>query len=415
MTTADLAPTEEQPELIGPPPVPLRHDRMIQVWIGAVTISWLGDAAWMVALAWTAAHTLSPAVAGVIIAAEMIPQAAFVLVGGVIADRFDPRRVIIGGQLTKATILGLGTLAWTSGFTGVPTLLAVALAFGVVTGLVIPAGPAFFREIVAPDELGTVSGWTQISGRVARLLGAPLGGIVVAWGGPVPAMLIDAGTFLVIAAVTTFFVRARYRMPRAEHDRWRDTFADGFQYVRSTPVARLFVISMSALNVFVTPVVALGLALNVSESGWGAAWVGIADAALAAGAIVGSLAGIKWQPEHPAVAGFRVLVIEGVAVALVGIGWLPIVLVAMTAVGVSAGLTSVWLSGAFLRAVNASQIGRVSSLTSLGDMMLVPVSVPALGALAAATSTLTATIVFGLAGSAMCLYFATRSAIARLT
>ena len=78
------------PDLIGPTPLPLRRDRMVQVWLAAVTISWLGDAAWMVALAWTAAHTYSPATAGVIIGAEMIPQAAFVLVGGVIADRFDP-------------------------------------------------------------------------------------------------------------------------------------------------------------------------------------------------------------------------------------------------------------------------------------------------------------------------------------
>ena len=104
---------------------------MVQVWIGAVTLSWLGDAAWMVAFAWTAAHTFSPAMAGLVIGAEMIPQAAFVLVGGVIADRFDPRRVIIAGQLTKATILGLGALAWASGLSGGATLLAIALAIGV--------------------------------------------------------------------------------------------------------------------------------------------------------------------------------------------------------------------------------------------------------------------------------------------
>jgi MFS family permease len=90
------------PELIGPPPVPLRRDRMIQVWIAAITLSWLGDAAWMVALAWTAAHTLSPPMAGVVIGAEMIPQAAFVLVGGVMADRFDPRRILIAGHIARS-------------------------------------------------------------------------------------------------------------------------------------------------------------------------------------------------------------------------------------------------------------------------------------------------------------------------
>jgi hypothetical protein len=53
----------------------------------------------------------------------------------------------------------------------------------------------------------------------------------------------------------------------------------------------------------------------------------------------------------------------------------------------------------------------VSSVTSLGDMVLVPLSVPALGALVHATSVLAATLVFGLAMSVLCLWFATRRAI----
>jgi MFS family permease len=387
---------------------------MIQAWVAAVTVSWLGDAAWMVALAWTAAHTLSPAMAGVVIGAEMIPQAALVLVGGVVADRFDPRRLVIAGQLAKAAIIGLGALAWTAGLTGAPTLLAVALAFGSVTGLVTPAGPAFFRQIVAPDDLGTVSGWNQIANRVARLVGAPLGGVLVAWGGPVPAMLVNAGSFLVVAAVTSYVVVVRYRMPRAEHERWQQTFADGLRYLRRTPMARVFVTGLTALNVFVTPVVVLGLALNVSQSGWGARWVGIADAALAAGAIGGSLVAIRWQPTRMALSAFQMLVVEGAMLAGVGVGWLPAVVASMAGLGVTAGIASVWLSTAFLRAVDPSQIGRVTSVTSLGDMTLVPLSVPALGAIAAASSVLTATVVFGVAASALCLFFATRPSIARV-
>lgn len=403
------------PELIGPPPVPVRKDRMVQLWIGANTLSWLGDSAWTVALAWTAAHLLSPATAGVVIAVEMIPQAALVLVGGVIADRYDPRRVMIAGQLAKAAILLAGALAWRAEvLDAAPTLLLVGLAFGCASGLSMPAGPAFIRQLVAPDDLGTVSGWNQIGNRLARLLGAPLGGALVAWNGLVPAMAIDAASFLVLAAVMAFVVRVRYRMPRAEHARWRDTFVDGVHYLRSTPTALIFVTGLTALNVFVTPVVALGLALNVSDSGWGAAWVGIADAALAAGAIAGSAVAIKWQPEHLALAGFRGLVVQGSCLALVGIGWLPGVVVAMFGVGVTAGTASVWLSAAYLRAIAPSQIGRVSSVSNLGDMTLVPLAVPTLGALAAATSILTATVAFGVAGAALCLWFATRRTIREL-
>jgi hypothetical protein len=71
----------------------------------------------------------------------------------------------------------------------------------------------------------------------------------------------------------------------------------------------------------------------------------------------------------------------------------------------------VWLSAAFIRMIDPSHLGRVSSVTSLGDMILVPLSVPALGALVHATSVLVATVVSGLAMSALCLWFATRRAI----
>ena len=70
----------------------------------------IGDYAWSVALAWTAAHTLSPVLAGIVLGAEMLPQALLVLVGGVLADRYDPRRMLVAGQVGQAAVLVLGAL-----------------------------------------------------------------------------------------------------------------------------------------------------------------------------------------------------------------------------------------------------------------------------------------------------------------
>jgi hypothetical protein len=105
------------------------------------------------------------------------------------------------------------------------------------------------------------------------------------------------------------------------------------------------------------------------------------------------------------------LVLQGLAIAAVGIGWQPVLVLAMTVLGFTAGAASVWLSAAFIRAIDPSHLGRVSSVTSLGDMTLMPLSVPALGAVVHATSVLVATLVFGLAMSVLCLWFATRQAI----
>jgi MFS transporter, DHA3 family, macrolide efflux protein len=387
---------------------------MVRAWLVGVGLSWFGDYAWAVALAWTAAHTLSPVVAGIVLAADMAPQALLVLLGGVLADRYDPRRMLVTGQLGQACVLVLGALAWSSGLHGAPVLLGIALSFGIASGLTMPSGNTLVRQIVAGDDLGTVQGWNQISGRATRLLGAPAGGILVAWGGPVAVMLVDAATFVGIAVVLTLVVRPRFRLPRAVHDRWRDSFADGMRYLRDHDTAKLFVIGLTSLNVFVTPVVGLGVALRVSGSGWGAHWLGIADACLAAGAIVGSIAGIRWQPEHGAAAGFWILVLQGLAIASVGIGWRPVLVVAMTVLGFTAGGASVWLSAAFLRVIDPAHLGRVSSVSNFGDLTLMPLSVPALGAVVHATDVLTATLAFGLSMSALCLWFATRPAIRSL-
>lgn len=400
--------TPTQPALIGDAPPPVRHDRMVLTWLVATAVSWFGDSVWTVALAWTAVHMLTPAVAGIVIGAEMLPQAALVLVGGVLADRFDPRRLLVAGQLARAVVLLLGAAAWSSGSRGAPVLLGIAICFGVASGLTIPSGATLIRQLVDSGDLGTLAGWNQISSRAMRLLGAPAGGILVAWRGPVSAMVVDAVTFLVIAAALVLVVRPRFLLPRATHERWRDSFLDGMAYLRRHGTARLFIIGLAALNVFVTPVTGLGVALRVHDSHWGAQWLGIADACLAAGAIVGSLAGIRWQPPYGAAAAFRVLVVQGLAIAGVGIGWRPSLVVAMAVLGATAGMASVWLSAAFIRVIEPSHLGRVSSVSSLGDMTLMPLSVPALGVVANAAGIATASAVFGLSMSALCLWFATR-------
>ena len=399
------------PELLGPPPPSVRKDPMVLTWLAAVGLSWFGDYAWAVALAWTAAHTLSPVLAGVVLGAEMLPQALLVLVGGVLADRYDPKRMLVGGQLGQAAVLVLGAVAWSSGLRGAPVLLAIAVGFGVASGLTLPSGTTLVRQIVAHDDLGTVQGWNQISSRAMKLTGAPVGGVLVAWGGPVAVMLLDAATFVGIAVVLILVVRPRFRLPRAAHAPWRDSLAEGFHYLRDHDTAKLFVIGLTALNVFVTPVTGLGVALRVSGSGWGAHWLGVADACLAAGAIVGSIVGIRWQPSYGAAAGFRMLVLQGAAIAAVGVGWRPVLVVAMTVLGFTAGAASVWLSAAFIRAIDASHLGRVSSVTSLGDMTLIPLSVPALGAVVRVSNVLVATLIMGVTMSVLCLWFATRRAI----
>jgi MFS transporter, DHA3 family, macrolide efflux protein len=407
--------TTPEPELIGSAPPPrVGRDPMVITWLVAVGVSMFGDYAWNVALAWTAAHLFSPVLAGVVLGASMLPQAVLVLLGGVLADRHDPRRLLIAGQVSQALVLLLGAIVWSAGFHGAPVLIGISLCFGVAEGLTLPAGATLIRQVVASADIGTVQGWNQISSRAMKLLGAPAGGVLVATSGLVVVMLVDAVSFLVIALVLAAVVHPRFRVPRSTHERWRDAFRDGMDYLRRYETARLLVIGATALNVFVTPVTGLGVALNVNRAHWGAGWLGIADACLAVGAIIGSVVAIRRQPAHGAAAGFWMLVLQGVAIACVGIGFRPALVLAMGVLGFTAGAASVWLSTAFIRVIEPSHLGRVSSVTQLGDMTLIPLSVPALGFVAAQSSVLTATVLFGMSMALLCVWFGTRPRIRAL-
>ncbi len=114
-------------------------------------------------------------------------------------------------------------------------------------------------------------------------------------------------------------------------------------------------VGLTALNVFVTPVTGLGVALRVSGSGWGAHWLGIADACLAAGAIAGQ------YRRHPLAADVRRG--RGFPDAGASRAWRSppwgsagarSLVLAMTVLGFTAGAASVWLSAAFIRTIEAA-------------------------------------------------------------
>ncbi|TWE07275.1 MFS transporter [Rudaeicoccus suwonensis] len=402
------------PELIGNEPPALGRDRVIQGYLLASVVSNCGDTVFTIGLAWTAVHLLSPVLAGLVVGVDMLPQAALTLAGGVIADRFDTRRVMLLGLALRVGVLAAALVAWCGGFHSGVVLFAVAIGFGTASGLSAPASATLVRQLVQADDLVTVGGWFQVGSRLSRLMGAPLGAGIVAAGGMAGSMTVDAVSFVGVAIVLIFVVRPRFRLQKAGHEPWRKTLGEGLRYIWSTPVTRTFVLGLAALNVFVSPVEALGVALRVSHSGWGSSWLGIAEATLACGAIGGSILGIRWQGQFLARRAFWTLVTQGVGLGLVGVDLRATLVIGMLLIGVTSGLASVWLSGCFLRVVAPSHLGRVSSVSQLGDLLLIPVMTPVFGALAGHASVTTATLVFGACMSVLCLTFVLRPEISGL-
>ena len=400
--------------LIGSEPPPVRRDPVTWTWVIFATVSAFGDSVFSVALAWTAVRELHPGMAGLVVAVGMVPQALLMLFGGVIADRLDTRKIMIIGEFFRALVLLGAAVGWQLGLHTASLLITVELLFGIAVGLSAPARSTLVRQLVRPGDLVEVSGWMQIGNRLAVLGGAPAGAIVVATAGLPVAMLIDASSFLLIALVLILVIRFRYRLPRQQQGSALSNLRDGFGHLARHRRQRTLTLGICSLNVFITPVTAVGVSLRVSHSGWSATWVGISEASLAIGAIIGSMIAIRWRGTHLARRGFWVLVLQGVGLALVGVSALPVLIGGMILIGLTAGLASVWISGVFQREISPEYLGRVSSLTRLGDLAITPMMTPLFGVVAGASSVLVATLACGAAMSLLCLIVATRREIRTL-
>lgn len=398
--------------LVSPPPV--RRDRMVQAWIAVSAVSWLGTAAWTVALAWVAAHTFTPARAGLVLAVATIPQAVFTLPGGVVADRWDTRRIMAVGQVADAAILLTAAGLW-GRVDALWLLLATGIGFGTVTGLTQPAGATLARQLVAASDVGTVAGWNQVASRLARLAGAPLGAWLVTTRAGMPAvMLVNAATFLAATLVLLLVVHPRYELHDPQPEPWHTALTGGLRYLHRDRAALWFVAGLCGLNVFSSPLTSLGVPLRITASGWPAATLGTVEAVFSAAAIIGSLAAIALKPRRPAVTAFWLLAAQGASYALVALSHRATLAVAMAVIGATAGCASVWLSAAFVTAVQPAYLGRVASLSTFGDLALTPIATPAFGAITSRIGIDRSPWLLACAMVAMCACIATRPAICHL-
>jgi len=386
--------------------VPFRRDRVLHGWIGLKALSDAGDAAWYVAVAWTAVTLGSPVIAGLVITAGTVPRAITLLFGGVLADRLDPRRLMLASTAARVAVLGVTLASLAIGDERLPLLFAVAVAFGICDALFEPAGAAFTRQIVRDDDFGAYAGFGQTATRIGGMLGSAAGGVLVAFGGLASAAAVNAVAYAAVLAYLGFVLRARRPRPPAAPERLGRALMGGFGYLRRDALARSLVLSLLGLNICSSPAMSVGIALLVHGRGEGPATLGALEAAFGFAAMAGSLLCVRWKPKRPAFDSFLLLILQGVAVASLSIGALPAAFAAVAVVGLTAGAASVQLSALFMLTIDQGHLGRVSSIQRLGDDGLMPLATAGFGALAALSLPLT----FLAFGGAMAIYMATSAA-----
>ena len=390
-------------------------DRVAVGWLGVKAVSDAGDALWTVALAWTAVHVASPAVAGLVVAAGTIPRAVVLLLGGVVADRREARLVMLAVNVIRVAVL-VGTAVWVIvAGTTVPLLLLAAVAFGLCDALYEPSAATISRQLVPSDQLPAYAGASQTATRLGSMTGAALGGVVVAVWGLGGSAVANAVTFAVVVGYLALVLRPRFPLPRAEAEPVLRGVARGFEHLRDEPMTRTLVLALSGLNLAVSPALALGVALRAQAEGWGSGTLGLLQALVALGAAIGALALIRWRPPHEAVVGFWLLVLQGIAIVGIGVGSAVTTAIACAVIGVTAGAASALLGAVFMATVDGTYLGRMSSILRLGDDVLMPVSMVCFGALVGAAGLGAACAAYGLAMAGLMVLPLTRPSIRQIS
>lgn len=365
--------------------VPAHRDGNVLRWLAAYTASLVGDSVYFVALAWSAQKSAGPAEVGLIMAAGALPRALLMLAGGVVADRFDPRRVLLGSDALRCVLIlsVAGAVALTA--PALWLLVAVALVFGAVDALFVPAIGALPPRITSSDQLTRVTGMRSLSMRLSQIASPPIAGLAMGLGGTAAAFTV-AGLLFALSLPLLLTVRIRPVGTRAETrpepgTAWKDLL-DGLHYIRRHRLIGPLVAAGAVCELGLTGTLNVGMVLLNAERGWGASGYGWIvsgfGAGAAASAAVLTLAG--WLPRAGLVlAGTLLVGCAGAAtIALVPTLWIAVVLAAV--IGLSAGVFGSLNNALVQTAANPAYLGRVTSVVMLTMVGLAPLSYPLVGA-----------------------------------
>jgi MFS family permease len=187
--------------------------------------------------------TGSTLASGAMMFASFVPQIVLGSLTGVLADRWDRRRLMVVTNLAQAAALLPLLLVHAAAELWI--LYAVVVAQSCLAQLFSPAEQSLIPVLVPSEHLVTANALNGQARDIARLVGAALGGVVIGLGGLTALALADAATFLVSAALIAAIRHLRVAVPAVMEElggavgRLRREWAEGLRIVLDSRVLRV--------------------------------------------------------------------------------------------------------------------------------------------------------------------------------
>jgi len=233
------------------------------------------------------AATHSPAKAGLVAFARLVPHAVFGLFAGVAADRWNRKRLMIGADGVRAVAIASLAAAILLDRVAFWEIAFVALVEGTGSVFFIAARTGALRAVVSLRQLPAAAGAEQARSAAVRLAGPPLGGALFGLGRAVP-FLVDAASYafsiVSLTAMGTPFQEKR----EIDTSRLRSQVAEGFRFLWSQPFLRTCAF-LYGLGNFALPGVLLVIVVLGKRQGLSSGEIGALFAAFGAFTLIGSL------------------------------------------------------------------------------------------------------------------------------
>lgn len=360
-------------------------DRRFAWYFAARTVSTAGSVMAPVALAFAVLHVdRSAAALAQVLGVRTIAMVVFLLVGGVISDRFSRIAVLqVAHALTLAT-QGLAATLIISGHATLTQLTVVEGINGAVSAFTMPAMMGIVPLVVRRPHLQQANALLSFSRSGLGIVGPAVAGLLVVGVGPGWALAVDAFTYAV-AIVCLAQVRLpaqaatagrRSSMLRELRDGWSEFTSRTWLWV----IVVVFGVN-NAIHVGVIGV--LGPLIASTTPGLGEAGWGMVLSAEAAGTVLMTLVMLRLAQRHPLREGM--IAVSLVAIPILALGLSPhlvVLVVAFFVAGAAVEVFGVGWSTALHEHVPLALLSRVSSYDALGSFVAIPIGTFAYGWLA---------------------------------
>ena len=353
--------------------------RNYRLYFAGQLISTTGTWMQSIAQAWLVLQITGSGVAlGITVALQFTPVLLVGAWGGLVADRVDKRRLLVGTQAAAGVLaLVLGTVT-VLGVVQLWMIFVLALGLGAVNALDNPARRAFVVEMVGAEHVSNAVSLSSAMFMAARVIGPAIAGLVIAGFGVSWCFFANGVSYS--AAVIAFLAMRENEFFAVEPvPKRKGQLREGLRYAWSTPALRLVLVLTAVIGTLAFNFqVVLPLLAKQTFSG-GADTLGVLYASMSIGSVVGALVSAH---EARATRRFVLGAALTFGTALVAAALAPtfaVELLVLVPVG-AAGIAFTAMANGVLQTETAPEMrGRVAALFTVAFLGSTPIGGPIIG------------------------------------